>query len=147
MQCSSCGTALQPGATTCPTCGMPTPYNVPAQGFQGSGSSPQDDPTVFAPPSGSSPQYGAPPHYDPAVAAPPSMEPRPGDREHPHPPMARNPTERHQRIPTKRHNTTLILLAMLMHLLRHHKLLTPRGLAGSSHNRVSRLDLEEIKQV
>jgi len=50
---------------------MPTPYNVPAQGFQGSGSSPQYDPTVFASPAGSSPQYGAPPHYDPTVAGPP----------------------------------------------------------------------------
>ena len=71
MQCSSCGTALQPGATTCPTCGMPTPYNVPAQGPYESGSPSQYDPTVLASPSGSSPQYAAPPQYDPAAATPP----------------------------------------------------------------------------
>src|SRR5689334_11338062 len=77
MQCRSCGTALQPGATKCPTCGMPTPYNVPGQAFQGSpspmgyggGSSPQYDPTVFAAPSGSNPQYGGPSQYDPTVVA------------------------------------------------------------------------------
>ena len=71
MQCSSCGSQLQPGATTCPTCGMPTPYNVPAQGPYQEGSASQYDPTVFASPSGSSPQYGTPPQYDPAVAPPP----------------------------------------------------------------------------
>ena len=79
MQCRSCGTALQPGATTCPTCGMPTPYNVPGQAFQsssppmdyGGGSSPQYDPTVFVVPSGSSPQYAGPSQYDPTVAASP----------------------------------------------------------------------------
>ena len=67
MKCTTCGANLPQGATSCPLCGTPTPYNV-----AGSGSSPQYDPTVVAP----QPQYGMPPSsgqspIDPTIAASP----------------------------------------------------------------------------
>jgi hypothetical protein len=55
MQCNRCGAALPTGASSCPVCGNPTPYNV------GQGSY---DPTALA----SSP-YGAPP---PPAGLPPT---------------------------------------------------------------------------
>ena len=64
MNCTSCGAALSPGVTSCPLCGMPTPYNASRQSAPSPyGSSPYD-PTVAAPQN--SPQvpptaYGAPP--------------------------------------------------------------------------------------
>ena len=68
MKCTTCGANLPQGATSCPLCGTPAPYNV-----AGSGSSPQYDPTVVAP----QPQYGVPPSgsgsqppLDPTVVSP-----------------------------------------------------------------------------
>lgn len=49
MNCSSCGTAIAPGVTYCPSCGMPTPYYTSS-----SGSTPYN-PTVAATPYGGSP--------------------------------------------------------------------------------------------
>jgi hypothetical protein len=60
MQCTRCGVTLPPGATTCPNCGNPTPYNV-----SNPGPSPYD-PTVAAPPpyGNAAPSYGTPPPTD-----------------------------------------------------------------------------------
>ena len=70
MNCNACGANLPPGATACPVCNTPTPYNVAGPG---AGSSPQYDPTVAAP----QPQYGIPPtvYGGPSYGAPPSSDP------------------------------------------------------------------------
>lgn len=62
MNCTSCGANLPQGATACPLCGTPTPYNAAR-----SGSSPQYDPTVAS----SQPGSGNPPQYDPTIPAQP----------------------------------------------------------------------------
>lgn len=62
MNCTTCGANLPQGATACPLCGAPTPYNAGRPG-----SSPQYDPTVAVPQAGS----GDTPHFDPTVPAQP----------------------------------------------------------------------------
>ena len=62
MNCTSCGANLPQGATACPLCGTPTPYNAARPG-----SSPQYDPTVAS----SQPGSGNPPQYDPTIPAQP----------------------------------------------------------------------------
>lgn len=65
MQCSSCGAHLAPGATTCPVCGRPTPYNVPGSSASNPtvvapASSPQPPPTAYGSfSSGPASPYGA----------------------------------------------------------------------------------------
>ncbi|OLB35428.1 MAG: hypothetical protein AUG45_00790 [Ktedonobacter sp. 13_1_20CM_3_54_15] len=62
MNCTTCGANLPPGATACPLCGTPTPYNAGRPG-----SSPQYDPTVAVPQAGP----GGSPHQDPTLPAQP----------------------------------------------------------------------------
>ncbi|MBA2287828.1 MAG: hypothetical protein H0W02_20325 [Ktedonobacteraceae bacterium] len=73
MQCNRCGVTLPPGATTCPNCGNPTPYNV-----SNPGPSPYD-PTVAAPsPYGNAaPPYGTPPtdYGSSGYGTPPAPQP------------------------------------------------------------------------
>lgn len=81
MQCSLCGAHLAPGATACPRCGTPTPYNtaIPVGAY---------DQTVVAPSAGLSPElpptvYGLPsaglasPYETPLYAPPPPSAPYP----------------------------------------------------------------------
>lgn len=73
MQCNRCGATLPPGATTCPNCGNPTPYNVSSPG-----PSPYE-PTVAAPsPYGNAvPPYGTPPtdYGSSPYGTPPGQQP------------------------------------------------------------------------
>ena len=93
MQCTTCGTTLPPGDTTCPNCGAATPYNASS-----SGSPVQYEPTVYSPP----PQFGTPPPanagnfspIEPTVVAPQYKGTPPtsyGASEAPPPPPGQNP--------------------------------------------------------
>ncbi len=62
MNCTTCGANLPQGATACPLCGTPTPYNAGRPG-----SSPQYDPTVAVPQAGP----GSSPQLDPTMPAQP----------------------------------------------------------------------------
>ncbi|MDQ2716270.1 MAG: hypothetical protein M3Z08_15305 [Chloroflexota bacterium] len=72
MQCNRCGVTLPPGATTCPNCGNPTPYNASSPGSY--------DPTIAAPsPYGNAaPSYGTPSPTDygsSPYGTPPAQQP------------------------------------------------------------------------
>lgn len=72
MQCNRCGALLPPGASSCPSCANPTPYNV-------GGSSPSN---LYAPPPPPT-NYGQPPYapppqvpYGQPVMIPVAMQPQ-----------------------------------------------------------------------
>ncbi|HEU5229464.1 MAG TPA: hypothetical protein VFU49_16720 [Ktedonobacteraceae bacterium] len=85
MNCSSCGTAIAPGVSYCPSCGVPTPYYTSSQGstpynptvaaspYSGPSGGQQMPPTEYGTPGGypsSQPQdpyqsYNAPPPQNP----------------------------------------------------------------------------------
>ena len=68
MNCSSCGTAIAPGVTYCPSCGTPTPYYTSS-----SGSTPYN-PTVAATPYGGGGGQPMPPtEYGPPMGYPGSQ--------------------------------------------------------------------------
>ena len=79
MQCSLCGAHLAPGATACPRCGTPTPYNtaIPVGAYDqtvvapSAGLSPELPPTVYGLPSaGLASPYGTLPYAPPPPSAP-----------------------------------------------------------------------------
>ncbi|HLG62917.1 MAG TPA: hypothetical protein VKY19_13335 [Ktedonosporobacter sp.] len=68
MNCSSCGTAIAPGVTYCPSCGMPTPYYTSS-----SGSTPYSPTVAASPYGGGSGQPAQPTEYGPPMGYPGSQ--------------------------------------------------------------------------
>lgn len=106
MYCSSCGSQLPPGAQVCPTCGIPTPFNV--------------EPTLYDHTVPASPPYNSasdvPYPTQPVSQAPNSIPPPPPPSYAPPTPIPSWPPEpeRPRRFPRGRAALLLALIVLLL---------------------------------